>query len=247
MKKSAKSGFTLIELSIVLVIIGLLIGGILVGQSLISNAQVKKVIKEQEQYFGALRLFKSQFNGLPGDSTRAGSLLNAVTSGCCNDDGLINTQNETYQAWNQLDTADFIEDDYTGTHTSGVSVLGTNHPRSETFSDFGWFFEGYATWDMQYNNTTENEGVTQLRLAVRTAGKAGTTNTFPWVGPLAPEQTLSMDTKYDDGAPGSGKIGHHPPHNDMFDCTSGTDGTTAVYDPSLDGPCHVVFWFPDDL
>ena len=69
-----KSGFTLVELSIVLVIIGLLIGGILVGQSLIESAKVNKIIGEAQQYQIAIRLFKEKFKQLPGDYNKGTSL-----------------------------------------------------------------------------------------------------------------------------------------------------------------------------
>lgn len=63
-----RKGFTLVELSIVLVIIGLLIGGILAGQSLINSAKIQKSVRMMQQYDVAISLFEDKYRGLPGDS-----------------------------------------------------------------------------------------------------------------------------------------------------------------------------------
>ena len=63
-----KRGFTLIELSIVLVIIGLLVGGILVGQSLIDSAKINSMIRQVQQVDIAQGVFYQKFKQLPGDS-----------------------------------------------------------------------------------------------------------------------------------------------------------------------------------
>jgi len=62
-----KQGFTLIELSIVLVIIGLIVGGILVGQELIRTAQTRATIAQIEKYNTAVNTFRNKFDALPGD------------------------------------------------------------------------------------------------------------------------------------------------------------------------------------
>src|SRR5271155_2823005 len=64
-------GFTLIELSIVLVIIGLIVGGVLVGQDLIRAAEVRATIAQIEKYNTAVNTFRGKYNALPGDMNAA--------------------------------------------------------------------------------------------------------------------------------------------------------------------------------
>src|ERR1700722_13612838 len=66
-KSILKAGFTLIELSIVLVIIGLIIGGVLVGRELISAAQIRAQISQIEKYNSAANTFRGKYGYLPGD------------------------------------------------------------------------------------------------------------------------------------------------------------------------------------
>ena len=60
-------GFTLIELSIVLVIIGLLIGGLVAGNDMRKSAEVRSQITQIEKIQTATNTFKAKFNALPGD------------------------------------------------------------------------------------------------------------------------------------------------------------------------------------
>jgi prepilin-type N-terminal cleavage/methylation domain-containing protein len=64
---SAKRGFTLIELSIVLIIVGLIVGGILVGHDLINMAQIRATVGQIEKFNAAINAFHEKYNGLPGD------------------------------------------------------------------------------------------------------------------------------------------------------------------------------------
>jgi prepilin-type N-terminal cleavage/methylation domain-containing protein len=70
----SRQGFTLVELSIVLVIIGLLIGGILIGQSLVESAKINAQIKQLQQLDIAAQSFVSKFKYLPGDTDKDGWL-----------------------------------------------------------------------------------------------------------------------------------------------------------------------------
>ncbi|MEJ0009639.1 MAG: prepilin-type N-terminal cleavage/methylation domain-containing protein [Alphaproteobacteria bacterium] len=60
-------GFTLVELAIVLVIIGLLVGGGLVGQDLIKSAQINATVSDLQSYTDAAMTFRDKYGGIPGD------------------------------------------------------------------------------------------------------------------------------------------------------------------------------------
>jgi len=66
-KSALTAGFTLIEMSIVLVIIGLIVGGILVGQNLIQAATIRAQVTQIEKYQTAVETFRGKYGALPGD------------------------------------------------------------------------------------------------------------------------------------------------------------------------------------
>src|SRR5438105_3445874 len=67
MLAESRHGFTLIELSIVLVIIGLIIGGVLAGREMIQAAEVRATVGQVEKYNTAVNTFFNKYNCLPGD------------------------------------------------------------------------------------------------------------------------------------------------------------------------------------
>lgn len=76
-----QSGFTLIELAIVLVIIGLLLGGVLKGQELINSAKVKNMASDFKNIQVYIYGYQDRFKAIPGDDARAGThLANANTA-----------------------------------------------------------------------------------------------------------------------------------------------------------------------
>ena len=72
------SGFTLVEIAIVLVIIGLLIGGVLKGQEMIENAKIKRVMKNGDELRAAIFTYQDRFGYLPGDDPLATTHLPGV-------------------------------------------------------------------------------------------------------------------------------------------------------------------------
>lgn len=114
-QKSAQSGFTLVELSIVLVIIGLIIGGVLTGQALIQAAKVRAQLTQIEQLDTAMNAFRSKFDCLPGDCLASSGVVGASGNG----DGLVNysaTWSETLESarvWQQMAAQNMIAGNYT--------------------------------------------------------------------------------------------------------------------------------------
>ncbi len=70
-KKSIESGFTLVEIAIVLVIIGLLLGGILKGQEMITQAKIKNVVNDFNGITVAITSYQDRYRFLPGDDKGA--------------------------------------------------------------------------------------------------------------------------------------------------------------------------------
>lgn len=92
-----RKGFTLVELSIVLVIIGLLIGGVLKGKAMIESTKVKKVKTDVDGIVSAIYTFQDKYRTLPGDNTLT---VNGIL-GAGNADGDIDAAEELV-AWKQL-------------------------------------------------------------------------------------------------------------------------------------------------
>ena len=88
MNRTRQSGFTLVELAIVMIIIGLLIAGILKAQEMIINAQLKSVIKEVQSYRAAVHTFRDVYDAMPGDMPNPGARIpNCAANIACIDAG----------------------------------------------------------------------------------------------------------------------------------------------------------------
>jgi len=115
-------GFTLIEIAIVLVIIGLLLGGVLKGQELITSARVRNLISQQDGVKAAYFGFLDRFRALPGDYSQAAGNINCGTGTPCtngNNNGRIESVvlggavDEQIAVWEHLSKAGFINGSYT--------------------------------------------------------------------------------------------------------------------------------------
>jgi len=227
--------FSLVELSIVLVILGLLTGGILAGQSLIRAAELRAVSTEYNRWITAVHAFRDKYMGLPGDMANATKFWGALdgndgygadcrgentATGTCNGNGdgriigydvTINTSQtfETYLFWNHLSRAGLIEGSYSGSTASGSatacmnasygSVPGCNVATSKLGTQGMWqiLHNGILTGD---NNLFDGSYGNSLFLTVG----PGWQN--PIGGLLKIEELWNIDTKMDDGKPGTGKL-----------------------------------------
>lgn len=86
-----KAGFTLVEIAIVLVIIGLLAGGVLKGQQMIENAKYKSLLKDIDAFRAVVYTFQDRYKYFPGDFNRASSVFSSlgVTIYNGNGDGVV--------------------------------------------------------------------------------------------------------------------------------------------------------------
>jgi len=118
--KSAQTGFTLIELSIVLVIIGLLVGSVLVGRDLIRAAEVRAQVKQIEQIELAVATFKGKYKCIPGDCDHATDFWSDAVNG--DGDRLIVTATENADLWHQLSQAKLVAGSYRSSATSTFTI-----------------------------------------------------------------------------------------------------------------------------
>jgi prepilin-type N-terminal cleavage/methylation domain-containing protein len=128
MKKQV--GFTLIELAIVLVIIGLLLGGVLKGQELITQAKIKNVANDMAGVSVAIYGYQDRYKRLPGDDPGATRWAGATAGNGNNVIGVANTgyssataADENRLFWHHLRLAGFVAGDTSDAATAGVQPL----------------------------------------------------------------------------------------------------------------------------
>lgn len=238
-----KSAFSLIELSIVLIIIGLLIAGITGGASLVNSATLRAVMTEARGYAVAVNSFYGQYNALPGDYNSATLPTTNVYSGGAWTGGNANNTIEfslgegtgalnhlvgakVFDPTSYFPTAGTVGQMAFVPSSLGIAqVPGTNLPISKA-KGAGWAFDNVPTGVMYSGSTTQN--VVALTSTTGTTAStpltAATTNNA--TAALVPSDMLSIDTKLDDGKPTAGRV----TATAVAGCFSGTiTATTATY------------------
>ncbi|MGH8671311.1 MAG: prepilin-type N-terminal cleavage/methylation domain-containing protein [Burkholderiales bacterium] len=187
--KRNQSGFTLIEIAIVLVIVGLLLGGVLKGQELINNARVRNVIALSDGIKAAYFGFQDRYRGIAGDypitlaqqNIPGGGSVQGCTAAAatCQDGTVTNnaTDSEAIIAWNQLSFAGYITGSYDG-------AGGTPTTQNTPTNPFGGFMQ--LIFDNDYTGTAT--AATNIK-----------------TGNNIPAATMAeIDRKIDDGNPDTG-------------------------------------------
>ncbi len=96
-----QSGFTLVEIAIVLVIIGLLLGGVLKGREMITNAKIKRVENDFAGVSAAIYAYQDRYGALPGDDPAASTRFSGTWTASDNGNGNGNISG----GWNSLNNA----------------------------------------------------------------------------------------------------------------------------------------------
>jgi prepilin-type N-terminal cleavage/methylation domain-containing protein len=186
-----QQGFTLIEIAIVLVIIGLLLGGILQGQSLINSARVRNLISQVDGVKAAFYGFQDRYRALPGDFSQADTLIPGETIGTTfngNGNGQIESGEESVAVWDHLSHAGFI----TGTYVAAAT--DTDTPPSTPKNAWNAYIQ--LIYDNAYADSTKLTGVASADCTAATPSCRHNLKT----GNQVPVEVIAeVDRKIDDG------------------------------------------------
>lgn len=205
------AAFTLIELSIVLVIIGWIVGGVLVGQDLVRAAELRQTHAKFIEFDTAVMTFKLKYNALPGDMKNATDFFgiaagngqdntcynSAVTTATCNGNGDkmlpcgsgADQCHEFARVMQQLALAKLMEGEYTGTRYQNYNV----------------WYEG--TQQSFYRLRTLSAYYSVPNLAILGFEVVGfNSNRTALAGFITPIDAMNIDTKVDDGDPDEGSF-----------------------------------------
>jgi prepilin-type N-terminal cleavage/methylation domain-containing protein len=217
-KRHQARGFTLIELSVVLVIIGLIVGGVLVGQDLIRAAEARATIAQIEKYNTAVNTFYGKYGELPGDIepnlvTNFGFTAIPVRAGIPgrgNGDGLIDAyvypntgtlgwgnSGENLFFWADLSANSQLIDGTFNTITDAGVNISSN-------AGFAPYLPQAKIGNSNYVAVTSVNGNNYFQLINPISSSSD--STFYAQAGLTVSQAYAIDQKMDDGLPQTGHV-----------------------------------------
>lgn len=198
--RKSENGFSFVELSVVLVLIGLLTAGVLGGKSLLRQSQLKTIVAEHNRFKAAYDTFKFKFNAIPGDFNKAVQYSLSIKNG--DGDGILenlvyNSNGRTNEANNAL------------IHMQRANILHTGVDE-HLFGEYSWgILEKHfprSTVDQNIGvRTTSAGGFYNGMASCPYYGKVDNINVLVYWGRVTnPHESQSLDNKFDDGSPDSG-------------------------------------------
>jgi prepilin-type N-terminal cleavage/methylation domain-containing protein len=187
-KSPSQSGFTLVEIAIVLVIIGLLLGGILKGQEMITQAKIKNVINDFNGVTAAVNSYQDRYRALPGDDATAATRWTTQGAISGNGNGALE-----------------------GVYNNVVTTTPTTAQESNLFwwhLRLGGFVPGAVTAGvaagLQPPNATN--GIIGVQSSIGGTNNLGFTSNIVCSSNLPDKIAIAVDTQMDDGTPAAGEV-----------------------------------------
>lgn len=259
--KQDKMGFTLVELSIVIIIIGFLIAGVAAGQSLLKQAQLNAIITENSEYSTAIHTFKATYGQFPGDFKNAYAYWgtacapDADPTHCNgNGDGYVQYSgnppavggvtmyvHEGHHAWQQLGLAHLINGSFSGmaspTDENGTAG-GVDAPYSKYPKGIWAMSETRDVYGQASYANIQSKG-SFIMVGAHMGGN-------PPVNPLlSPSEAQALDTKVDDGLPFSGgAFSGNGGCITGFGCSSSCTNGNNTFQLQVNSPeCYMGFFY----
>lgn len=237
-----KKGFTLIEISIVLVIIGLIVGGILIGRELISAAEIRATISQIAKYNTSVNTFRSKYGYLPGDLPAARAAALEFFADSSPQSGLIGHQDgngllqggqgggrgatgENTIFWRHLSDARMINGSY-GTTASGNPLMDDGTPTEFGIGKVYQVLPPAKLGISAYFAVFSLDGFNYYQLAGISYFDTATLEYVVDSNALRPIEAQSLDAKMDDGLPGAGSVregiwlNNYPPTSSGINCAA---------------------------
>jgi prepilin-type N-terminal cleavage/methylation domain-containing protein len=189
---AAQAGFTLVEIAIVLVIIGLLLGGILKGQEMITQAKIKNVINDFNGVTAAVTSYQDRYRAVPGDDQNADTRWNSLAT-----------------PPNRGSGNGIVAGLYNANDTSGPGGAPPAAAESNLFWQHLRIAGFIAGPTMGTGSGSPPPNATGGIIGVETGGAGtgmGFTSLIMCTSNLPDKVAIAVDTQVDDGAPGSGQV-----------------------------------------
>lgn len=209
-------GFTLVELAIALVIIGLVLGTILTGRDLMKSAEIASAVRQINQYTTATITFYGKYRGLPGDigsvqasryglSPRSGlegrGDADTMIEGCAMRESALGCETALY--WIDMVETVLVTEDHL--ILNAIPDGDTDLPDLSTSSQMMEHIPNLPLRDSALIHVYPEGGRNAYLIGnFQTDGDADIQ--FNLTGGLTPNEALLIDTKIDDGFPGSGRV-----------------------------------------
>jgi hypothetical protein len=187
------TGLSLLEMSIVLIIIGLVVGSVLVGRDMVVTSQIRTIESEATAYQSAFQTFYGKYGYLPGDmpGDKASQSFPGQAWLGGNNDGQIIWTGEGAEAWRQMVLANLATGvSNTTCAASCYADPGDTIPRSKAFTNAGW--------TIMYD--------THFYRNILLYGAKSSTDFMASTPVLTAAQASAIDTKFDDNIPDKGTI-----------------------------------------